>query len=146
MKQAVLQQSNKVAYTTHQCIKTGYISVMQYFRPPSCKKSQHYLPFKLGEVVGHVNSSFSFKHLATKPKKIDRYDFMFFDFQTTTPVSIFLYACLYLKSMICLDKYTQTQRKSENTVFLSTFIIFCVVSYSGAVSIAVRSNYFSKVE
>ena len=31
MNQAVLQQSNKIAYTTHQCFKTGYSSVMQYF-------------------------------------------------------------------------------------------------------------------
>ena len=29
MKQAVLQQSEKIAYTTHQCIETGYASVMQ---------------------------------------------------------------------------------------------------------------------
>ena len=29
MKQAVLQQSNKIESTTHQCIKTGYASVMQ---------------------------------------------------------------------------------------------------------------------
>ena len=71
---------------------------------------------------------------------------MFFDFQTKTPVSIILYACLYLNSMMCIDKYRQTQRKSENTAFLSTFIIFCVVSYSGAVSIAVRSNHFLIVE
>ena len=91
-------------------------------------------------------SSFSFKHFATKAKNIDRYDFMFFDFQTKAPVSIILYACLYLNSMICIDKYRQTQRKSENTVFLSTFLNFCVVSYSGAVSIAVRSNHFLLVE
>ena len=71
---------------------------------------------------------------------------MFLDFQTKTAVSIILYACLYLNSMICIDKYRQTQRKSENTVFLSTFINFCVVSYSGAVAIAVRSSHFSKVE
>ena len=105
-----------------------------------------YFPFKLGEFVRHVNSSFSFKHFATKAKKTDRYDFMFFDFQFKTPVSIILYACLYLNSMICIDKYRQTQRKSENTVFSSTFINFCVVSYSGAVSIAVRSNHFLIVE
>ena len=121
MKQAVLQESNKVAYTTHQCIKTGYISVMQNFRPPSCKKSQQYLPFNLGKVVKHVHSSFSFKHFATKAKKIDRFDFMFFDFQTRTPVSIFLYACFYLNSMICIDNYRRTQRKSENTVFFVNF-------------------------
>ena len=93
-----------------------------------------------------MNSSFSFNHFATKAKKSVRYDFMFFDFQTKTPVSIILYACLYLNSMICMDKYRQTQRKSENTVFLSTFIVFCVVSYSGAVSIAVHSNNFLIVE
>ena len=29
---------------------------------------------------------------------------MFFDFQTKTPVSIILYAGLYLNSMICVDK------------------------------------------
>ena len=106
MKKAVLQQSNKMAYTTHQCIKTGYTSVMQYCRPPSCMQSQHFMAFKLGEVVRHVNSSFSFKTFATKAKrkKIDRYDFMFFHFQTKTPVSIILYACLYLNSMICVDK------------------------------------------
>ena len=105
MKQAVLQQSNKLAYTTDQCIKTGYTSVMQYFRPPSYILSQHYLAFKIGEAVRHVNSSFSFKHFATTArKKGDRYDFMFSEFQTKTPVSIILYACLYLNSMICVDK------------------------------------------
>ena len=119
---------------------------MQYFWPPSCKKYQHYLPINLGEVVRHMNSSFSFNHFATKAKKIDRHDFMFFDFQTKNLVSIILFACLYLNSMICIDNYRQTQKKSENTVFLSFFIIFCVVSYSGAVSIAVRSNHFSVVE
>ena len=71
---------------------------------------------------------------------------MFFDFQSRTPVSIILYACLYLNSIIGIDKYRQTQRKSENTVLLSTFINFCVVSYSGAVIIAVRSNHFLIVE
>ena len=71
---------------------------------------------------------------------------MFFDFQTKTPVSIILYACVDLNSMICIDKYRQTKRKSENTVFLSTSVKFCVVSYSGAVSIAVRSNHFLIVE
>ena len=29
---------------------------------------------------------------------------MFFDFQTKTPVSIILYACLYSNSMMCVDK------------------------------------------
>ena len=29
---------------------------------------------------------------------------MFFDFQTKIPVSIFLYACLYSNSMICVVK------------------------------------------
>ena len=78
---------------------------MQYFRPPSCIYSQHYLASKLKEAVRPVNSSTSFKHFATKAKKnIDRYDFMFFDFQTKTPVSIILYAWLYLNSMICADK------------------------------------------
>ena len=38
------------------------------------------MAFWLGEFVKHVNSSFSFKHFATKAKKIDQYDFMFFDF------------------------------------------------------------------
>ena len=71
---------------------------------------------------------------------------MFFDFQTKTPVAINLYACLYLNSLICIDKYRQTQRKSENTVFLLTFINFCVVPYSAAVFIAVRSNHFLIVE
>ena len=71
---------------------------------------------------------------------------MFFDFQTKTPVSIILYACLYLNSMICINKYRQTQKKSKNTVFLSKFIKICVVSYSGEVSIAVRSNHFLIVE
>ena len=41
--------------------------------------------------------------LLPKQKKFDRYDFMFFDFQTKTPVSLILYACLYLNSMICVD-------------------------------------------
>ena len=77
---------------------------MQYFRPPSCIWSQDYLAFKLGEALSHVKSSFSFKHFATKVKKIDRYDFMFFDFQTKTPVSIIFYACFYINSMICVDK------------------------------------------
>ena len=71
---------------------------------------------------------------------------MIFDFQTKTLVSVILYACLYLNFMICIDKYRQTQRKSENTVFLITSKKFCVVSYSGAVSIAVRLNHFLIVE
>ena len=68
---------------------------------------------------------------------------MFFDFQAKTPVSIILFACLFLNSMICVNK---TQRKPENTVFLSTFINFCVVFYSGTVSVAVHSKYFLIVE
>ena len=50
--------------------------------------------------------------------KIDRYDFMFFDFQTKTPVSIILYACLYLNSMICVEK----PKESLKTQF------FCQIS------------------
>ena len=67
---------------------------------------------------------------------------MFFDFPTNSPVSIILYACLYLNSMICVDK----PKESLKTVFLSTFMNFCVVSYSGDVSIAVHSNHFLMVE
>ena len=44
--------------------------------------------------------------------------------------------------MICVDK----PKESLKTVFLSIFINFCVVSYSGAVSIAVHSNHFLIVE
>ena len=66
-----------------------------------------------------MNSSFSFKHFATKAKKIDGFDFMFFDFQTKTPVSIILYACLYLNSMICVDK----SKGSLKTQF------FCIISW-----------------
>ena len=74
MKQAVLQQSNKIAYTTHPCIKTGYTSVMQYFPSTSCIQSQHFLAFKLGEAVRHVNSSFSFRYFATKAKRKEMID------------------------------------------------------------------------
>ena len=117
MKQAVLQQSNKIAHTTHQCIKTGYTSVMQYFQPPSWTLPQQYLAFELGEVVIHVNSSFSFKHFGTKAKKIARYDFMFFVFQTKIPVSIILYACLYLNSMICVDKPKESLKTQFSVKF-----------------------------
>ena len=62
---------------------------------------------------------------------------MFFDFHTKTPVSIILYACLYLNSMICVSK----SKESLKTVFVN-FYKFFVVCYSGAVSIAVHSNHF----
>ena len=64
---------------------------------------------------------------------------MFLDFQTKTPFS---------KIFVCLlglefhDLGRQTQRKPENTVCLSTFTIFFVVSYNHADSVAVPSNYF----
>ena len=44
---------------------------------------------------------------------------MFCDFQTKTPVSIILYACLYSNKL--RDFCRQTHRKRENTVYVSIF-------------------------
>ena len=63
---------------------------------------------------------------------------MFFDFQTKTPVSIILYACLYSNSMICVDE----PKKSVKKILIVNFHKFVVVSYSHADSVAVRSNHF----
>ena len=61
-----------------------------------------------------MSSSISFKHIATKVKKNCWYGFIIFDFQSKTPVSIILYACLYSNSMICADK----RKESLKTQFI----------------------------
>ena len=67
---------------------------------------------------------------------------MFFDFQTKTPVSIILYACLYSNAMICVDE----PEKSSKHILSVNFHNFVVVSYSHADSVAVRSNHYLLVE
>ena len=67
---------------------------------------------------------------------------MFFDFQTKTPVSIILYACLYSTSKICIDK----PKESLETQLICHFFLLFVESYSHSDSVAVRSNHFLLVE
>ena len=63
---------------------------------------------------------------------------MRFDFQTKTPVSNILYACLSSDSMIWVKK---TQKNPENSLFINFHQIF-VVSYTHADSVAMYSNQF----
>ena len=51
-----------------------------------------------------------------------------------------------LRALKLHDLCRETWRKPENTVYLSTFTNFCVVSYSGADLIAVYSNHFLRLE
>ena len=50
---------------------------------------------------------------------------MFFDFQTKTPDSIILYACLYLNSMICVHKPKESL-KTQFFCQLSEIFVLCL--------------------
>ena len=129
-------------YFFPQCIMKACRTGRFNFYPPSCIHSRHYLAFKLRHSVRHMSSSFSLMHIATNGKKIGSYGLMFFDFQTKTPVSIILYACLYSTSEICVDE----PKESLKTQFICQLSLISVVSYSHADSVAVRSNHFLLVE
>ena len=116
--------------------------VASTFRPAFCIYSWHCLSFNLREAVRHMSSSFSFKHIATKFKKMVDMASCFFDLQTKTPVSIILYACLLSNSKICVDEI----KKSIKHILIVNFHKFVVVSYSHAASVAVRSNHFWLVD
>ena len=62
-----------------------------------------------------MSLSFIFRHNSIKVKKIGWFGFMFFDFQTKTPVSKILYACLASSSMMWLHK----RKESLSTQFIS---------------------------
>ena len=66
---------------------------------------------------------------------------MFFDFQTKTPVSIILYACLYSNSMICVDKPMESLKAQLSVNFHK----FVKVTYSHAGSDAMCSNHFQNL-
>ena len=113
--------------------------VASIFRPPSCIYSRLYLAFKIRQALKHMISSFSFKHIATKVKKIGWYDFMFFDSQTKTPVSIILHACFYSNSMIFVDK----PEESLKTQFICQFSqAFCGISHSCRLCCCVFKPFF----
>ena len=116
--------------------------VVLTFSPPFCTYSRHYLAFKLREAVKHMISSFNLKQIATKLKKllIWLHVLWFSNWDSCFNQFVFL---LVLKLH---DLCRQTQRKHETTVCLSTFTNFCVVSHSGADSIAVHLNHFLIIE
>ena len=55
---------------------------------------------------------------------------MFFLFQTKTPVSIILYACLYLNSMICVDKPKERLKTQFFCQFKEIFVWYFTVVQS----------------
>ena len=116
--------------------------VASTFRPPSCIHSWHYLAFKLGKAVRHMSSSFSFKHIATKVKKLVGFASCSLIFkQRLLSQSICMLACTQTPWFV----YTIPKKawKHSLSVNLPNFVL---VSYSHADCVAVRSNHFLWVE
>ena len=97
-----------------------------------------YLAFKVIEAVIHMSSSFTSKYNATNVKNIGWFGFKFFDFQTKTPVSKSLYACLASNSLIWVHK----REEGLSTQFNVQLSQFFVVSHGHADAVARHSNYF----
>ena len=52
------------------CILIAFRAGRLNFSPTFCVYCRYYLVFKLTEAIGHMSLSFSFRHNATKVKKI----------------------------------------------------------------------------